>query len=106
MAAVGNHSCGSTVFSQPRGSSKAGLGWGTACSTQLCIPGGATTILWCCRALAGDHLLLKATKSQGLFEGRWIAGFSLPMSTCAVCQAHLVWVILLVAGWVLQLQSE
>lgn len=30
--------------------------------------------------------------------------FSLPVSTRVVCQARLVWVILLVARWVLQLQ--
>lgn len=54
--------------------------------------------------IIGDHLLFKANKLQGFFEGRCVTRFSLPVSTCVVCQARLVWVILLVACWVLQLQ--
>lgn len=104
VAAVGNHSLGSTTFFQQRGFYKAGLGWGAA----LFHPAAPVPVharCWWCRALVGDHLLLKATKLQGLFEGRWITGVFLPVSTCAVCQARLVWVISLVALWVLQLQS-
>lgn len=56
--------------------------------------------------IIGDHRLFKANKLQGFFEGRCVTRFSLPLSTCVVCQAHLVWVILLVACWVLQLERS
>lgn len=59
---------------------------------------------WWCRALVGDHLLVKANELQGFSEGRRMTGFSLPVSTRVVCQARLVWVTLLVALRVLQLQ--